>query len=228
MASKKGGVGLLGRSNELQALDDLVRAAQVGRGTALVLRGEPGIGKSVLIDRLVQRAPGLRAIRAVGVESEMELAFGGLHQLCAPLFDLLPTLPDPQQDALGTIFGFRQGSPPDRLLVGLAVLTLLCQAAQKEPLLCVVDDGHWLDRASAQALAFVGRRILADLVGLLISTRELDPEFSGLPELVLAGLGAGDAMALLRSLPGAPLDAQVRDRIVAEARGNPPSADRVA
>lgn len=151
----------------------------------------------------------------------MELPFGGLHQLCAPMLGLLSNLPGPQRDALGTVFGFQEGTSPDRLLVGLATLTLLCEAAEGKPLLCVVDDGHWLDRASAQALAFVGRRLLADPVGLVISTRVVDPEFSGLPELVLPGLGTTDSFALLGSLPGSPLDGQVRDRIVAEAHGNP-------
>ena len=211
----------VGRASEISMLEGLVRAVQTGQGRALVVRGEAGIGKSALIDQLVLSAPGLYAVRAVGVESEMELPFAGLHQLFAPLLDLLPNLPGPQRDALGTVFGFREGSPPERLLVGLAALSLLCVAAERKPLLCVVDDGHWLDRASAQALAFVGRRLLADPVGLVIATREDDPSLSGLPELVLEGLTAGDAMVLLRSLPGAPLDSQVRDRIVAEAHGNP-------
>jgi DNA-binding CsgD family transcriptional regulator len=202
-------------------LEDLAKAVQTSQGRALVVRGEAGIGKSALIERLIQSTPGLQLARAVGVESEMELPFGGLHQLCVPLLDLLPHLPGPQRDALGTVFGSREGDPPDRLLIGLAVLGLFCEAAERRPLLCVIDDAHWLDRASAQALAFVGRRLLADPVGVIIATRELDPEFSGLPELVLEGLTAADAMALLRSLPGAPLDSQVRDRVVAEAHGNP-------
>jgi DNA-binding CsgD family transcriptional regulator len=151
----------------------------------------------------------------------MELPFAGLHQLCLPLLDLLPNLPDPQQDALQTVFGHREGSRPDRLLLGLAVLSLLCEAAEGQPLLCLIDDGHWLDRASAQALGFVGRRVLADPVGLIVATREVDPDFSGLPELVLEGLAAADAAALLRSLPGVPADTEMRDRIVAEAQGNP-------
>jgi DNA-binding CsgD family transcriptional regulator len=221
MVSDRSDVGLLGRSREIRVLEELAAAVQTGQGHALVIRGEAGMGKSALMRQLVRAKPQLRTLRALGVESEMELPFGGLHQLCDPLLDLLPKLPEPQQDALGTVFGSRQGNPPDRLLVGLAALSLLCEAAEGKPLLCVVDDGHWLDHASAQALAFVGRRLLADPVGLVISTREVDVEFSGLPELVLGGLPAADAMALLRSLPGAPLDGQVRDRIVAEAHGNP-------
>src|SRR6516164_9857944 len=211
----------LGRSTEISILQGLARAVRTGQGRALLVRGEAGIGKSALVDQLVQSVPGLQTVRAVGVESEMELPFAGLHQLFAPLLDLLPNLPGPQRDALGTVFGFREGIPPERLLVGLAALSLLCVAAERKPLLCVVDDGHWLDRASAQALAFVGRRLLADPVGLVIVTREVDPEFSGLPEVALGGLTAADAMILLRSLPGAPLDVQVRDRMVAEAHGNP-------
>jgi hypothetical protein len=211
----------VGRSIESSVLAELTGVVQSGQGRALIVRGGAGIGKSTLIERLVQSAPGLHTVRAVGVESEMELPFGGLHQLCAPLLNLLPDLPAPQRDALRTVFGFKEGSPPDRLLVGLAVLGLFCEAAERKPVLCLVDDGHWLDRASAAALAFVGRRLLADPVFLVIATREVDMEFSGLPELVVSGLGDADAMALLRSLPGVPLDAQVRDRIVAEAHGNP-------
>jgi DNA-binding CsgD family transcriptional regulator len=221
MVTDPGGDGLVGRSTEFRVLTELARALQDGRGGALVVRGEPGIGKSALIERLVRSSPGPHTVRATGVESEMELAFAGLHQLCGPLLDLLPKLPGPQQDALSTVFGVREGNPPDRLLVGLAALSLLCEAAAQRPLLCVVDDGQWLDRASAQALAFVGRRLLADPIALVISTRGVEAEFSGLPELVLTGLGATDAMELLRSVPGAPLDHQVRDRIVAEAHGNP-------
>ena len=221
MVRETSGLRLLGRSSEISVLQHLAAAVQAGQGRALVVRGEAGIGKSALIQQFVDASPELLVVRATAVESEMELPFGGLHQLCDPLLDVLPALPQPRQDALNIVFGFSAGRPPDRLLVGLAVLTLLCEAAEQKPLLCVVDDGHWLDRASAQALAFVGRRLLADPVGLLISTREVDSEFSGLDELFLPGLGPVDATALLRSLPGAPLDVQVRDRIVAEAHGNP-------
>jgi DNA-binding CsgD family transcriptional regulator len=211
----------VGRSRECSILEDLAKAVQASQGRALVVRGEAGVGKSALIQRLIESTPGLQLARAVAVESEMELPFGGLHQLCAPLLDLLPHLPGPQRDALGTVFGSREGDPPDRLLIGLGLLGLLCEAGERKPLLCVVDDAHWLDRASAQALAFVGRRLLADPVGVVIAAREVDPEFSGLPELVLEGLTAADATRLLRSVPGAPLDSQVRDRVVAEAHGNP-------
>jgi AAA ATPase domain len=221
MVRDMGVIGFVGRGREFRILEGLARAVQGSEGGALVIRGEAGIGKTALIERLLRSTRGVLTLRAAGVESEMELPFGGLHQVCAPLFNLLPKLPGPQQDALGVVFGSREGRPPDRLLVGLAILSLLCEAADEKPLLCVVEDGHWLDRASAQALAFVGRRLLADPVGLVISTRDVDPEFSGLPELKLEALGVADAMTLLRSIPGAPLDAQVRDRIVAEAHGNP-------
>ena len=194
---------------------------RVGSSAVLVVRGEPGIGKSALVEWFVHSAHGVRTLRAVGVESEMELPFAGLHQLCFPLLDHLPSLPEPQQHALGTVFGIREGSPPDRFLVGLAALTLLCEVAEAGPLLCVIDDCHWLDRASTQALAFVARRLQADPVGLVFCAREPDEELSGLPELVVGGVEAADAMALLGSLPGAPMDRQVRERIVAEAHGNP-------
>jgi hypothetical protein len=151
----------------------------------------------------------------------MELPFAGLHQLCAPRLDGLALLPEPQGDALSTVFGVRDGSPPNRYLVGLATLTLLGEAAVQRPLLCIVDDVQWLDHASAQALAFVARRLLADSVGLLFCSREQHGDLAGLPGLVMKGLGPEDARALLRSVPGAPLDAQVIYRIVAEAHGNP-------
>lgn len=212
---------LVGRSRQISTLEALAGAVGTGQGRALVVQGEAGIGKSSLIERMVQTGAGLKLLRAVGVESEMELPFGGLHQLCAPLLDLVSELPGPQRDAMETAFGVREGRPPDRLLVGLGLLTLLSEAAGQQPLLCVVDDAHWLDRASLQALAFVGRRVLADPVGVVIATRVIDPEFLGWPELVVEGLTASEAHALLRSLPGAPLDSQVRDRVVAEAHGNP-------
>jgi DNA-binding CsgD family transcriptional regulator len=212
---------LRGRSREISVLEDLAEAVQSSKGRVLVVRGEAGIGKSALIKQLVQTVPELHLLRAVGVESEMELRFGGLHQLCAPLLDLVPRLPGPQRDALNTVFGLQEGRPPDPLLLGLALLNLVSEAAERTPLLCVVDDGHWLDRASAQALAFVGRRLLADPVGVVIATRVVDPAFADWPELDVGGLTAADAMALLCSLPGAPLDSQVRDRIVADAHGNP-------
>src|SRR5215472_5775035 len=139
---------LLGRQRERAALDGLAQDLRSGRGRALVVRGEAGVGKSALLEYAAGAAPGLRVARAAGVESEMELAFAGLHQLCAPLLDHLERLPAPQRDAVGVAFGLRGGGAPDRFLVGLAVLTLLSEAAGDRPLLCLVDDAQWLDRAS--------------------------------------------------------------------------------
>ena len=159
--------------------------------------------------------------RAAGVESEMELAFAGLHQLCAPMLDRRERLPGPQRDALGVVFGLSGGEAPDRLLVGLAVLSLLSDVAQERPLVCRVDDAQWLDRESAQALAFVARRLMAESVVMVFAAREPGRELAGLPELVIEGLGGADARALLGTVIRGPLDARVRDRIVAETRGNP-------
>ena len=188
-----------------------------------MLRGEAGSGKTALLEYLLERASGCRTVRATGVESEMELAFAGLHQLCAPMLDRLGHLPRPQGDALGTAFGLSSGEPPDRFLVGLAVLGLLAEVAEDEPLVCLVDDAQWLDRASEQALAFVARRLLAERVALVFAVRETGKEewFAGLPELVVEGLGDDDARALLDSAIPGRLDERVRERIVAEARGNP-------
>ena len=187
----------------------------------LVVRGEPGIGKTALLDWAVESAAGLRVVRVAGVESEMELAFAALQQLCAPMLDKLDGLPDPQRAALGVAFGLDTGAVPDRFLVGLAVLSLLSEAAERQPLLCVVDDAQWLDRASAQALGFVARRLLAEPVALVFAAREPGEEFRGMPELPVGGLRNGDARELLGSVIGGPLDERVRDRIVAETRGNP-------
>lgn len=187
----------------------------------LVVRGDPGVGKTVLLDYLVGRAPGCRIARAVGVQSEMELAFAGLHQLCAPLLDHLEAIPVPQREALRTAFGLSAGPPPDRFLVGLAALSLLSEVAGERPLICVIDDEHWLDHASAQALGFVARRLAADPVGLVFAARVPGAELAGLPELVVEGLGEGDARALLDSALAGPLDERVRDQIVAETQGNP-------
>ena len=152
---------LLGRRGELQVLDGLLNGVRGGRSAVLVVRGEAGVGKTALVDYAVGAAPDLRVVRAVGVESEMELAFAALHQLCAPMLDRLGRLPDPQRDALRTAFGLAAGPAPDRFLVGLAVLSLLSEVAAERPLVCVVDDAQWLDRASAQALAFAARRLWA-------------------------------------------------------------------
>jgi hypothetical protein len=212
---------LLDRLPERAALSGLLEAARAGRSGVLVVRGEPGVGKTALLDWAVESAAGRRVARVAGVESEMELAFAALHQLCAPMLDKLERLPDPQREALGVAFGLNTGAAPDRFLVGLAALSLLSEVAEQQPLLCVIDDAHWLDRASALVLAFVARRLLAEPVALVFAAREEGEEFRGLPELLVGGLGAGDARELLGSVLRGPLDERVRDRIVAETRGNP-------
>jgi DNA-binding CsgD family transcriptional regulator len=189
----------------------------------LVLRGEAGVGKSALLGYAAERAQGCRLVRAAGVESEMELPFAGLHQLCAPLLDGLERLPPPQREALATAAGLSLGVRPDRFLVGLAVLSLLSDAAEQQPLLCLIDDAQWLDQSSAQVLAFVARRLEAESVVFVFAERdasELDA-LAGLPELLLEGLPDADARQLLASMIGGPLDERVVERIVAETRGNP-------
>jgi DNA-binding CsgD family transcriptional regulator len=214
---------LFGRRSECAALDELVASVRAGPSRALVLRGEAGVGKSALLRYLVQRASGCAVAQAVGVESEMELAFAGLQQLCAPFADRLERLPEPQRDALGTAFGLRAGDAPDRFLVGLAVLGLLSDVAEERPLICVLDDAQWLDEASAQALAFVARRLGAESVGLVFAVREplVGRHLQGLDELVVHGLDDGDARELLATVITGPLDERVREQIVAETHGNP-------
>ena len=212
---------LLDRLPERAVLSGLLQAARAGRSGVLVVRGEPGVGKTALLDWAVGSAAGLRVVRVAGVESEMELAFAALQQLCAPMLEKLEGLPDPQREALGVAFGLTTGAAPDRFLVGLAALSLLSEAAGQQPLLCVVDDAQWLDRASAQALAFVARRLLAEPIALMFATREPREEYRGLPELAVGGLRNGYAQELLSSVVRGPLDERVRDRIVAETRGNP-------
>jgi hypothetical protein len=204
-------------------LDELVAGVRGGASWALVLRGEAGVGKSALLDYLAQGASGCVIARATGVDSEMELAYAGCQQLCAPFLDRLERLPGPQRDALGTVFGLRDGVAPDRFLVGLAVLSLLSDVAEERGLVCIVDDAQWLDVASALALAFVARRLGAESVGLVFAVREPSGErqFEGLPELAVGGLDDRDARALLETVVVGPLDERVRDRFVAEARGNP-------
>jgi DNA-binding CsgD family transcriptional regulator len=219
-ARSKPAPALLGRQREREALDGLIEDLRSGRGWALVVRGEAGVGKSALLEYAAGAAD-VRVVRAVGVESEMELAFASLHQLCAPLLDRLERLPAPQRDALGIAFGLRGGGAPDRFLAGLAALTLLSETAEERPLLCLVDDAQWLDRASAQALAFVARRLLAERVGLMFAARDPGEELRGLPDLEVQGLQNEDARALLRSVVRVRLDERVRDRILAETKGNP-------
>src|ERR1700729_3420243 len=221
MVTKGPAEALHDRLSEREALGGLLAAVRGGQSRVLVVSGEPGVGKTALLESAIRSASGFRVMRAVGVESEMELAFAALQQLCAPLIDRSDRLPAPQQDALGVAFGLRAGDAPDRFLVGLAVLSLLAEAAQEQPLVCVVDDAQWLDRASVQALVFVARRLLAESVALLISTRDVGDELRGLPKLAIEGLRDWDARALLGSALGVPLDERVQERLVAEARGNP-------
>jgi DNA-binding CsgD family transcriptional regulator len=213
---------LRGRRDECSTLERLASAARSGEGQVLVLRGEAGIGKTALLDFVYERAAGFRTARVAGVESEMELAYAALQQLCAPLLDCLDHLPAPQREALDIAFGRSAGSAPDRFLVGLAVLSLIGAAAESQPLILLVDDAQWIDRVSAQTLAFVARRLIAEPVALIFAARDgLNDELGGLPELTVRGLGAGDARSLLDSVIIGRLDDQVRDRIVAETRGNP-------
>ncbi|AUG81492.1 LuxR family transcriptional regulator [Kitasatospora sp. MMS16-BH015] len=214
---------LLGRAAELAELDGLLRELREGRSRVLVLRGEAGVGKSVLLDLLAERAAPWQTVRAAGVEDEAEFAYAALQRLCAPLLPGLDRLPPVQQEALRVAFGLSAGPPPEMLLVGLAVLGLFAEAAAEAPLLCLVDDAQWLDLMSERILAFVGRRLDAEAVGLVFAERTTGVEgsFGGLPELVLRGLPDAEARALLdRVLPG-PVDDRVRDRIVAETGGNP-------
>jgi DNA-binding CsgD family transcriptional regulator len=197
--------------------------ALAGASRAIVLRGEAGVGKSALLDYLPDRVAGWRVARAVGVESEMELAYAGLHQLCGPLLDRLDRLPVPQRDALATVFGQSSGPAPDRFLVGLATLTLFAEVAEAQPLVCIVNDAQWLDQASAQILGFVARRLLAEQIALVCAARTGigDDVLAGLPELPIRGLGDSDARALLLEHVYGPLDAAVCDQIVTESHGNP-------
>jgi DNA-binding CsgD family transcriptional regulator len=212
---------LTGRRSESELLDELVEAVRAGESRALVVRGEPGVGKTALLDYVAGQAAGCRVVRAAGVQSEMELAFAGLHQLLGSMLDRIERLPEPQRDALRTAFGVSPGSAPERFFIGLAVLNLLADVAEERPLICLVDDEHWLDRASAEVLGFVARRLDAESVGLVFAARATGEELMGLPELAVEGLGEVDARALLDSVLTGPLDARVRDQIVTETRGNP-------
>ena len=212
---------LRGRARERAALDKLIEDVRGGESRSLVVRGDAGIGKTALLEYLIGSASDFTVIRAMGVESDMELAYASLHQLCGPVLSRLERLPAPQREALERVFGLAAGAPPDRFLVGLAVLSLLSDAAEARPLLCVVDDAQWLDQASALTLAFVARRLLAEPVGLVFAAREPGPELQRVAALEVPGLRNGDARALLRSAVRFKLDEGVRDRIIAEMRGNP-------
>ncbi|RSM58342.1 LuxR family transcriptional regulator [Actinoplanes sp. ATCC 53533] len=215
--------GLRGRAKECAVLDRMVAEVRSGQGQALLIRGDAGVGKSALLDYVVERSTGCGVARATGVESEMELPFAGLHQLCAPMLDRRDRLPVPQREALAVAFGHSAGGPLDGFLVGLAVLSLLTTASEDRPLVCVVDDAQWLDQVSARTLTFISRRLAAERIGVVFSMREpaTGPAWRGLPELVVGGLADEDARALLDSVVPGRLDERVRDRIVAETRGNP-------
>ena len=215
--------GLRGREPERLAFAALVASVRGGGSRVLVLRGEAGIGKTALLELLLERADGFQVLRAAGVESELQLAYAGLHQLCRPHLRRIEGLPAPQRQALRLAFGLESGDPPDRFLIGLAVLTLLCEIAETQPVLCVVDDAQWLDPTSAQTLEFVGRRLGEESVGLVFAVRQSAEEqkLAGLPEQIVGGLGHEDAAALLASAVPGRLDPRVRDRILTECRGNP-------
>jgi AAA ATPase domain len=215
---------LYGRDRERTALDRYLDRVRGGRSAVLLLRGEAGIGKTALLDYLVQSGSGLTLVRSTGVESAMELPFTGLHDVCSPILDGLGSLPEPQQHALSVALGRATGKSPDKFLVALGALGLLAAASERAPILCVIEDAHWLDRASAQVLGFVGRRLLAEPVGLVFAARPTttSPDhLMGLPELRIEGLNQESARALLKAVNGTPVDEAVRARIIEETQGNP-------
>jgi len=212
---------LIGREHELARLQELLATVRGGASASLLVRGEPGVGKSALLEHVVGSATGFQVVRAVGVEGEVDLPYAGLQQLCRSMLGTIDDLPQPQADALRVAFGLASGEPPDRYLVGLAVLSLMSEVAAAQPLLCVVDDAHWLDPATTQALAFVARRLGADSVGLVFASREPVEGFEAVRELVLGGLAAADARELLDSVVIGHLDGPIRERFLAETRGNP-------
>ncbi len=213
---------LLGREREREVLERLLEGARAGHGGVLVLHGEPGVGKTALLDHAVEIGHGFRVVRTAGVEGEMELPYAALQQLCAPILDLTERLPDPQRNALAVAFGRSAGQAPDPFLVGLAVLGLVSEAAEERPMLCVVDDAQWLDRASARALAFVARRLLAEKIALLFAAREGGADaLAAFPEVRVGPVGQRDARVLLESVLPARVDERVLERILLETRGNP-------
>jgi hypothetical protein len=222
MSSEGRGQRLRGRDSECETLSGLVADAHLGTSRVLVLRGEAGVGKTALLGYIAEHASGFRCVEVAGVQSDMELAFAGLQQLCAPLLTHLDELPEPQREALNVAFGRGVGPTPDRFLVGLAVLSLIAATATEQPLLCIVDDAQWLDEVSVQTLAFVARRLLAEPVALIFAARDHGAAaLAGLPELEIGGLSVGDARELLDSVVVGRIDERVRDRIVAETRGIP-------
>jgi DNA-binding CsgD family transcriptional regulator/tetratricopeptide (TPR) repeat protein len=221
MATRASALQLLGRQRERDALDRVLEAAREGHGGVLAVYGEAGVGKTAVLGYAVEAGADFKVTRALGAEGEMELAFAALHQLCAPSLDLVEHLPDPQRDALEVALGLTAGRPPNPFLVGLAVLNLLSEAAELQPVLCLVDDAQWLDSASARVLAFVARRLLAERVAMLFAARDPLEALGGFAELQVEPLGHRDARALLDSVLPARLDERVLEQIVAETRGNP-------
>ncbi len=222
MSSQGRGVSLRCRDSECEALRGLIATVRAGSSGVLVLRGEAGVGKSALLSYLSEQAEGFRCIDVAGVESDMELAFAGLQQLCSPLIHHLDRLPEPQREALNVAFGRTGGPTPDRFLVGLAVLSLMAAASADRPVLCIIDDAQWLDQVSVQTLAFVARRLLAEPVALVFAARDSGAEvLAGLPEIPVKGLSDEAARDLLESVMLGGIDPRVRDRIVAETRGVP-------
>ena len=216
------GWSLCGRASECETLREIVSAAQSGSSQVLVLRGEAGVGKTALLGQVIELAPGFPRVEVAGVQSDMELAYAGLQQLCAPLMTHIDGLPEPQREALNVAFGRGVGPTPDRFLVGLAVLSLIAAAANDQPLLCVIDDAQWLDQVSLQTLAFVARRLVAEPVVMVFAARDRGAEvLMGLPVLVIGGLSDIDARGLLDAVVLGRIDERVRDRIVAETRGIP-------
>ena len=212
---------MLGRQREQGVLERLLDDARAGHGAALVLYGEPGVGKTALLDLAVELGDDFTVVRTAGVEGEMELPYAALQQLCSPIMELTERLPDPQREALAVAFGRSVGPAPEPFLVGLAVLGLSSEAAEGGPLLCVVDDAQWLDDASARALAFLARRLLAEKIALSFAVRERGATLAGFPEINIGPLGRRDAQALLESVLPTRVDEQVVQRIVDETRGNP-------
>jgi len=223
MVTKAAGTHLVGRQRERDVLDRVLAAAREGQGGVLALHGEPGVGKTALLDYAVEAASDFRVTRAVGVEGEMELPSAALQRFCSPSLHLIERLPALQREALEVALGRSAGRAPNPFLVGLAVLSLLSEAAEEQPLLGVVDDAQWLDRASARVLAFVARRLLAERVALVFAVREQGGEqvLAGLPELAIGGLGPEHARLLLDAMIPGPLDEEVKARILDETRGNP-------
>src|SRR4051794_5967008 len=217
------GPGFVGRTGERDLLDGLLTTVRRGESRTLVIRGEPGVGKTALLRYVARQASGFRIAQIAVVQAEMELPFAAIHQLCAPMLDRLDALPPPQQNALEVAFGLSPGKAPDRFLVAVAALSLLGAVAEERPLLCLVDDAHWLDATSGQVLGFVARRLFAERVGVVFGIREPieGHALHGLPELRLKGLEDADARALLASAVPGRLDDRIRDRVVAETRGNP-------